>query len=63
MSDMQINLEAMEGYSADKEYLVAKHSDKARQRSLGRVFAGEIPDSTGSQDGTMQVWEVPKGNS
>ncbi len=51
-------LEAMEGYDSAKEYVVAKHSASASQLRQGRRFAGEIPDSTGEQSGTMQVWEL-----
>ncbi len=51
-------LELMEGYDKEKEYVVAKHAAALAQRAKGRKLAGEIPDSTGEQNGTMQVWEV-----
>jgi len=49
---------AMEGYDPKKEYVVAKHSDKFMMLRKGRVRAGEIPDASGDQDGTMVVWEI-----
>ncbi len=52
-------LMAMEGYDPKKNYVVAKHSDKFMMLRKGRIKAGEIPDATGNQDGTMVVWEIP----
>ncbi len=52
-------LMAMEGYDKDKNYVVAKHSDNFMMVAKGRIRAGEIPDASGQQDGTMVVWEIP----
>ncbi len=52
-------LMAMEGYDKDKNYVVAKHSDRHVMILKGRMLAGEIPDASGEQNGTMQVWEIP----
>lgn len=49
---------AMEGYDKDKRYVVAKHSDSHIMIIKGRVRAGEIPDASGDQNGTMVVWEI-----
>ena len=52
------HLRNLKGYDESKEYIVAKHSAALAQKAQGRKLLGEIPDSTGEQNGTMQVWEV-----
>lgn len=52
-------LELMDWYDPNKTYEVTKHSARSLKAAQGYTLAGEIPDSTSSQDGTMLVWEVP----
>lgn len=59
---MEHLLETLKGYDKDKTYIVAKHSMKSFNLAVGRKLLGEIPDSTDSQDGTMQVWELPQAS-